>query len=390
MLEALLARRQATIYVTVIRAHNQLIVRTGDEKTMTQIKDLVRRVDVPTPLVLLEVKILQVDLTDDFSSVFDYQFASNGFAGGFTSGNILPPIADTPALWPIPASEGGTRRDQPLVPNGLSDPTTGNPNRPFTFQYVDKNFRFRMQMLENNNRVTTLASPLLLTANNEVSRLFVGQEVPLNRSFTGPTPIVNSAGTATPFAAGGTSVEFRPVGTSLYITPNINADRTVTLRILQEISDADTQRDVLVPTNTGFAPEAVNVVTSRTVSGTVVGKDSLTVAIGGLIRENVTDSRAEVPILGKLPVIGILFRQQSSVRHRDELVILIRPYVFSTPAESAATSAELLQDLSIHPKRCDPSGTMNTFLPHEVIRANPPCTECQKIFRFHSLEPKRY
>jgi general secretion pathway protein D len=126
------------------------------------------------------------------------------------------------------------------------------------------------------------------------------------------------------------------------------------------------------------------------VSGTVVGMDGLTVAIGGLIREDVQDSRAEVPILGKLPVVGFFFRRQHSQRSRNELVILIRPYVFNTPSENAATSAQLLQDLSIHPMSCDPTGTMNTFAPHEVIRANPPCSECQKVFRFHSLEPKRY
>ncbi len=385
-LEALLARRQATIYVTVIRQHNQLIVRTSDEKTMTQIKELVRRVDTPTPLVLLEIKILQINMTDDFTSIFDYQFASGGAAGGFTTGNILPPLSDNPALIPPPR----TRRDSILTPEDLVSSSTGLPNRPLTFQYVSDNFRFRMQLLENNNRVTTLASPLILTANNEVSRLFVGQEVPLNRNFTGPTPLVSATGVATPYAAGSTAIEFRPVGVSLYVTPNINADRTVTLRILQEISDANSQSSVLVPTNAGFSPQQVNVVTSRTVSGTVVGMDGLTVAVGGLIRDSVQDNRAEVPILGKLPVIGFLFRQQESTRHRDELVILIRPYVFSTPAESAAASADRVQDLSIHPMRCDPSGTMNTFLPHEVLRPNPPLDQCQKIFRFHSLEPKRF
>jgi len=91
-----------------------------------------------------------------------------------------------------------------------------------------------------------------------------------------------------------------------------------------------------------------------------------------------------------LPIIGFFFRQQNSVRSRTELVILIRPYVFSTPCESAATSCKLMQQLSIHPKAVDSEGTMNTFAPHEVIRANPPMNECQKVFRFHSLEPKEY
>lgn len=387
VLDELLARRRVNIYVTVIRQHNQLIVRTSDEKTMQQLRDLVKRVDTPTPLVLLEVKILQVDLKDDFTSAFDYQFSDgHTLAGGFTTGNILPPVADNSGRITSPL----TRRDSPLVPEGLTD-SSGKPTRPFTFQFVNDNFRFRMQLLENNNRVTTLATPLLLTANNEVSRLFVGEEVPLNRSYSGPTPLTNATGTTTAYAAGSTSIEFRPVGVTLMITPNINADRTVTLRVLQEVSEIKQNgATILIPTDTGFSEQAVDTVQSRTVSGTVVGMDGLTVAIGGLIREQVSDSRAEVPILGKMPVVGFFFRSQESIRSRNELIILIRPYVFSTPAESAASSEELVQNLSIHPKRCDPKGSMNTFAPHEVLRANPPVTECQKVFRFHSLEPKRY
>ena len=163
------------------------------------------------------------------------------------------------------------------------------------------------------------------------------------------------------------------------------------MRILQEVSNIiKGGANVYLPTSTGFSEQPIDIVNSQSVSGTVVGMDGLTVAIGGLIQENVTDNRAEVPILGKLPVIGFFFRQQNSVRSRTELVILIRPYVFSTPCESAATSASSCSNSASIPRPSIPSGTMNTFLPHEVLRANPPMTECQKVFRFHSLEPKEY
>ena len=100
----LLRRQPANIYVTVIRPNNQLVVRTGDPTTMAQIADLVCKLDVPTPVVLLEVKILSINLQDDFTSVFNYQW-TDGFltAGGFTTtgneivpplANILPPLAD--------------------------------------------------------------------------------------------------------------------------------------------------------------------------------------------------------------------------------------------------------------------------------------------------------
>jgi general secretion pathway protein D len=193
------------------------------------------------------------------------------------------------------------------------------------------------------------------------------------------------------YTSADTQIQFRPVGTTLLITPNINADRTVTLRILQERSEMATEEtDVLVPaTGGGFAREFLPTVKSRNVSGTIVAQDGLTVAIGGLIEESVSDVRAEVPVLGKLPVIGFFFRSQNSVRSRNELVVLVRPYVFSTPAESATTSAQLMQELSIHPKANCPTGTLNAFAPHEVLRPNPPTNECQKLFQFHSV-PKTF
>jgi general secretion pathway protein D len=319
LVEQLLARRQANIYVTVMRPHNQLIVRTSDEKTMQQIRELVSRLDIPTPLVLLEVKILQVVLGDDFSSVFDYQFTDGStVAGGFTTGNILPPDSD--------ALSKTARRFQTITPG----PIGSDPARALTFQYVDANFRFRMQLLENNNRVTTLATPLVLTANNEVSRLFVGEEVPLNRSFT----TYESTSLESTTFTGSAAIEFRPVGTTLVITPSINADRTVSLRVMQEVSEVNEQgRTILVPAqNGGYEPQTVDTVRSRTVSGTVVGMDGCTIALGGLIREDLEDNRAEVPVLGKLPVVGFFFRSQNSIRKRDELVVLIRPYVFNTPS----------------------------------------------------------
>src|SRR5262249_30491827 len=145
---------------------------------------------------------------------------------------------------------------------------------PFLFQVVSDKFRFRMQLLESKNRVTALATPILLTANNEVSSIFVGREVPINRSFSGPQPLGNNLGGAQDCGAGSTAIEFVPIGTQLLITPNINADRTVTLRLLQSTSNIiKNGSDILVPTSTGFISETVDTVAQRSVTGTVVAKD---------------------------------------------------------------------------------------------------------------------
>lgn len=328
ILQSLAQRVQAPIYVTVARRQNKLIVRSGDDAALEQIRALVRKLDIPTPLLLLEVRVLSVDLLDGYTSFFEYQGAHQKVAGAMTTGNILNPTP--PALGPA----GTGLRQGDLI-----------------FQYVDANFAARLQVLAQKNRIRTLATPVLLTANNEVSRLFIGREVPLNRSFVGGQAVTNQATTTT--VPGTTGIEFRPVGTTLLFTPTINADRTVTLRIVQETSDVNSTATVLVPTATGFAPQPVNVVSSQVVSGTVVAKSELAVAFGGLIEAGTSREDEQVPILGDIPLLGLLFKRRVDRDTRREIVVVVRPYVLSTPAESEAVSHRLMEKLGSDTRALD-------------------------------------
>lgn len=378
-IDELLRRQRARIYLSVIRRQNQLVVRTADQRTMDRIRELVHQLDVPTPLVLLEVKVLALELDDGFSSVFDYQFTDgNTTAGQFTTGNILPPAGDL--------VEGTARRFSSLTPQGSGV----NPNH-MIFQVVNDNFRARIQLLENKNRVTQVATPMLLTANNEVSRIFIGQTVPVTVGFTPPT-VVAGAVAANVALAGTPITQLQDLGQSLIVTPSINADRTVTLRLGQQNSRlVPNGARIPVPTTDGTViDQPIDTVQRTSVTGTVVAKDGLTVAVGGLIEDVISDNREQVPILGKIPGLGFFFRRQFTGRNRTELVVLIRPYVFNTPQESAALSADLIPELSLHPFALDPGGSLETFVPEEVLRPDPPQNQLQSIFRFHSVLPKAY
>ena len=352
-------RRSATnIFVTLSRRNNTVMVRTSDQKALEEIKTLIERIDVPTATVLLEVKVLSIDLGDDFNSAFDYQFTDGiNNAGGFNVGDIQPPSADL--------LKGLARKTAPLALSG-----TGLQSGNLAYQFVNNNFRARLQLLQTKNRVTTLATPLLMTANNEVSRLFVGEERPIIRNISSQTVVNNNAVTSTP----NTTVEFRPVGTTLLITPNINSDHTVTLRILQENSQIvpGAANIPVVNGNGDVKQQPVDVVATRTVSGTVVAKDNLCLAVGGLIEDTVMDQRSQVPGIGKVPVIGFFFRKQSTGRTRKELVVVIRPHILSTPCEAEGISKSLIRDLSIHPNATNLEGTMDAFLPREVLVPHPP------------------
>jgi general secretion pathway protein D len=387
----LLRRQPANIYVTVVRRNNQVIVRTSDAQAMQQICELIGHIDMPTPVVLLEVKVLSIDLGDDFSSMFDFQFTdgtttAGGFsptapaASGLVTGNILPPFADQ-----------GTQdvRFLPIAPGPIGTAPASN----LLFQVVSANFRWRLQLLESKNRVTELASPLLMTANNEVSTIFTGQQTPVTIGFTPGTVVATGVSPATSVAPTPITT-LVPVGTTLLITPNINADRSVTLRILQEQSRVVTGGATIpLPSADGAVVNQIPVdtVASRKVSGTFVAKDGLAIAIGGLIEEDVSDSRAEVPVLGKVPYVGFFFRRQFTQRNRRELVFLIRPFVLMTPGESHQASKALVETLSIHPNvQRDDFSTLGSYSPPEVLRPNPPLTPAQNIFRIHTILPKDF
>ncbi|MFM7283114.1 MAG: type II secretion system protein GspD, partial [Planctomycetia bacterium] len=213
----------------------------------------------------------------------------------------------------------------------------------FIFQFVDAQFGARMQLLERESRVKLVSTPILLTANNEVSRLFVGREVPLNRGFSGGQVVANQTSTST--VSGTSAIEFRPVGTTLLITPNINADRTVTLRILQENSEVRSTAQILVPSGNEFVPQDVGVVSSQTISGTIVAKDELAVAFGGLIEEGTDVGTERVPLLGELPLVGALFRRDVDQAKRREIVVVVRPFVMGTPSDSDQRTRTLLEGI---------------------------------------------
>ena len=92
-------------------------------------------------------------------------------------------------------------------------------------------------------------------------------------------------------------------------------------------------------------------VQSQSAGGTIVARDGLLLAFGGLIEETERDQRTQVPVLGDIPLIGFLFRRTASVISRNELIVLVRPYVLSTPAEADRISRNLLESISIHPYR---------------------------------------
>jgi general secretion pathway protein D len=244
-----------------------------------------------------------------------------------------------------------------------------------------------MQLLESKNCVNALATPLILTANNEVSRIFVGDTLPFTVGFT-PSQVLSTVGAVNGAVAATPITEMRDVGQSLLITPNINADRTVTLRVVEENSErvvGGSSIPVPATSGSGVTNISVDTVRRRTISGTVVAQDGMAVALGGMIEEYDSNARDQVPVLGNIPGIGFFFRRQAIKQVRSELVVIIRPYVFNTPTESAATSETLLSELTNQSSAACATGHGLCALPCAVTRSDAECRQRAKLFQFHSV-----
>jgi len=142
------------------------------------------------------------------------------------------------------------------------------------------------------------------------------------------------------------------------------ADRTVTLTIIQESSTPIEDGATIPVSGEDGAPQSVPVdtVSTATLQATVVAKDQLTTAVGGLIRTTVQNRMQKVPWLGDLKYVGRAFRRETRQRRKSELVLLITPRIMETGEESQAVTKQRLAELSSHPYVTEGEASLEKYL----------------------------
>jgi general secretion pathway protein D len=332
-------RHQAPIFVGVIKHQNRVLVRSRDMDAMNEIKQIYKRLDVDSSMLLMEVKILAIDLSDGFDSLFDFKLKN----GSFQTSTM-------------------DRTGVDLLTNGVQTAAAAF-NPALLATVVSKNFEARLQLLENENRVTQLATPILLTSNQEVSRFFVGSEIPIITGYVpGTTNINNGLGGITVTVPPSATYTQRKVGNTLLLTPNINADNTVSIQVLVEQSSVARNGATILVTggDNRLVEQPIDTVQEKTFSGSVIAKDNNTVAVGGLIEEGAGNREKKVPFLGDIPLLGFFFREEGQTRTRTELVVIIKPHVITSPAEAQQISQKMMKENSVHPN-ADDAGNLDVY-----------------------------
>ena len=176
-----------------------------------------------------------------------------------------------------------------------------------------------LSALASDTATNIVATPTLVTLDNEEATISVGSEVPFLTGQYGST--AGTAGTLNPFQ----TITRNPVGTTLTITPQINEGSGVKLVIVQETSS-------LSPAVEG----AVDLVTDqRSITTSVFVDDGNILVLGGLIDDQLREVERRVPVLGRIPGLGTLFRSQSTEFDKTNLMVFIRPTIMRDSAQAA-------------------------------------------------------
>ncbi|WP_426057204.1 pilus (MSHA type) biogenesis protein MshL [Janthinobacterium sp. PSPC2-1] len=279
--------------------------------------------------VILEAKILEVELNDNFQTGINWaSFASikSGHTNRISTGFIQP----GGTLAPLPFNGG----QPPNMTNGsgltassgfgLSSAATAAGSM-FGLAFQTANFAAMITFLESQGAVHVLSSPRIATMNNQKAVLKIGTD---EFFVTGVSTTVTSTGTT-----GGTTsspnVTLQPFfsGVVLDVTPQIDDQGNIILHVHPSVSQVTTVSKQIDLGSAGSLKLPLAASSTSEMDSMVRSQDGRIVAIGGLMRQATTSDRSQVPGAGDIPVLGALFRNTGQVIQKRELVVLIKPTI---------------------------------------------------------------
>ena len=216
-----------------------------------------------------------------------------------------------------------------------------------------------LRAVEGAADTNLISTPSIVTTDNEEATLNVGQDVPfVSGSFSNTG---GAGGAVNPFQ----TINRETVGVKLAITPQINEGDSMVLDVSQEISSIASS-----------AAGAVDlIVNKRTIDTTVIVDDGEILVLGGLLEDVLRESDQRVPVLGRIPLLGVLFRSRKTEKLKTNLMIFIRPTILR---DAAQTSFETNQKYNyIRDVQQGREGTDVQMMPGQVRPMLPPIEQYQ-------------
>jgi general secretion pathway protein D len=309
------------VLVIADKATNTLVVM-AEREDYKVLENVIKQLDVPRAMVYIEALIMEVNADKAFSLGVEWRgmanvdsntgaFIGSGGAGSTTNPggyNIFDSLISTGKLaFPAGFSMG-------IVKTGL------------TIAGIDfPNIGAIVQAYKTDSEVSILSTPQIMTLDNEEAEINVGENVPYITSQQSSSTTTTTSLSPLNY----NSYEYRDVGVILNITPHINAENFIRLKISQQVTKL--KYDV---------PSSTPTTLKRTAKTTVVVKDSETIVIGGLVGDSTTDTTYKVPLLGDIPILGWLFKTHSTARKKTNLYVFLTPHIVRTQQEAASLYQE--------------------------------------------------
>jgi MSHA biogenesis protein MshL len=268
--------------------------------------------------VILEAKVLEVELSDGFQSGINWAAVIDKVSLGQTGGGTV--FDNTSGLSNLSGQSIPLRPGVPPV-SGLPASAFGGV---FSLAVHDDNFAGFVELLKSQGNVQVLSSPRISSMNNQKAIIKVGTDEFFVTDVS-TTTVTGTATTSTP------NIELTPFfsGIALDVTPQISSDGIVTLHIHPSVSEVtDQQKRISIAGVEQTLPLARSSV--RESDSVVRARSGQLVVIGGLMQTKVQDQNARMPGLGDVPAVGGLFRQTKNRSVKSELVILLRPLVIDS------------------------------------------------------------
>jgi general secretion pathway protein D len=294
--------------ITADPATNSLIIAAG-KSDYEKIRQLLAQIDIKRRQVLVEATLLEVSIDNTLRTNTSFLTSTGGAdGGGFArsdfGGNLGTLFTDPSKLqgFTLAAASAGSL----TLPGGIKIPTQS----------------ILISAAQANNNVNILSAPTILATDNEEAQIIVGQNVPfLASTSTNATNLNNTFN----------QVERQDVGITLRITPQISSRDYVTLRVFTEVSALD-----LATVNSTLGPTT----RKRQSETTIIAKDTQMIVTGGLIADDVTESDEGVPYLKDIPVLGHVFKANSTARQQKNLLIFLTPRIIKDQFDARDVTLE--------------------------------------------------
>jgi len=331
------------VKIVADKATNSLVITAKPEEFQV-LEPIILKLDIPRKQVYVEALIMEVSVSLDVSvgvnwtgaGKTDLPFgADDGVAFGGSNTGAIGVLDQTGGL---------------ALPSGL---TAGVVSFPITIGGITfSNLAAIINASQTNNDFNVISTPQLMTLDNEEATVVVAENIPFSTRVDEGTAVTDRAIQ---------SLEYRDVGTTLKITPQINEKRFVKLKIYEEISRVVSETSQISPTQVVLAPTT----RKRTAETNVQVRDGQTVVIAGLVGDDVDVNVTKVPCLGDIPLFGWLFKSESRTTRRTNLLIFITPYIVATPQEAE----EIYRQKASYMDELTRSGTGQDVQPDEPTPA---------------------